>query len=173
MTVLREFDNGWQRAILTQPYTVYLATYDTDVTLPAGTEFTLYAKVRANYIGVHKHPKYGELIVETPEASDCLVNGRNTMSTYSDKPMLLSDAIALLLVDSELSGDSYLIQADDMERLRAAPELASAADAGPLYKAAAAVWHGKRLISADRYSIPVALRERLYIASMRDALGLE
>lgn len=95
------------------------------------------------------------------------------MSTYSDKPMLLSDAIALLLVDSELSGDSYLIPADDMERLRAAPELASAADAGPLYKAAAAVWHGKRLISADRYSIPVALRERLYIASMRDALGLE
>lgn len=55
-------------AKLTEPYTVYLAVHDVEVTLPAGTEFTLYAKVRNTYMGVYQHPQYGEFVVDTPDA---------------------------------------------------------------------------------------------------------
>ena len=55
-------------AQLTQPYTVYLAVHDVSVTLPEGTVFELFAKVRDSYIGIHQHPEYGELVVDTPDA---------------------------------------------------------------------------------------------------------
>lgn len=55
-------------ASLTQPYTVYLAVHDVDVTLPAGTEFELYAKVRDGYMGVYQHSQYGEFVVDTKDA---------------------------------------------------------------------------------------------------------
>lgn len=59
-----------KRAVLTAPYTVYLALHDVDVTLPPGTEFTLYVRVRGNCIGVFDHPEFGELLVETSEAME-------------------------------------------------------------------------------------------------------
>jgi hypothetical protein len=56
------------RAALTQPYTVYLAARADYVTLSAGTEFMLYAQVREDFMGVYKHPKYGEITIVTPHA---------------------------------------------------------------------------------------------------------
>lgn len=57
-----------ERATLTQDYLVYLAAYDADVTVPAGAEFTLFAKVRENYLGMYAHPEYGDITVTTPHA---------------------------------------------------------------------------------------------------------
>lgn len=56
------------RAVLTQAYLVYLALHDANVDVPAGTEFTLYAEVRGNFMGVYEHPKYGDITVDTPHA---------------------------------------------------------------------------------------------------------
>lgn len=56
------------RAILTEPYLVYLAVHDVDVELPAGTEFALYAKTREGFIGMYTHPEYGDICVDTPHA---------------------------------------------------------------------------------------------------------
>jgi hypothetical protein len=55
-------------AKLTEPYLVYMAAYDADVTVPAGTEFELLVKVRDEYIGVYDHPQYGEITVTTEYA---------------------------------------------------------------------------------------------------------
>jgi hypothetical protein len=56
------------RAYLTEPYTVYLAAFDIDVTLPAGTEFDLYVVARGDYIGIYTHPDHGPITVDTPHA---------------------------------------------------------------------------------------------------------
>lgn len=56
------------RATLTQDYLVYLAAYDVDVDIPAGAEFTLFAQVREDYLGFFDHPKYGEILIDTPHA---------------------------------------------------------------------------------------------------------
>jgi hypothetical protein len=55
-------------AKLTEPYGVYLAAYDVDLTLPAGTEFELLVKVRGEYIGIYTHRQYGEMTVTTKDA---------------------------------------------------------------------------------------------------------
>jgi hypothetical protein len=55
-------------AKLTEPYLVYLAMHDVDVTLPIGTEFELIAKARGNFYGLYQHPQYGELCVDTAHA---------------------------------------------------------------------------------------------------------
>lgn len=56
------------RAVLTQTYLVYLAAHDVDVDIPAGAEFTLYAELHGNFIGMYEHPEYGEITVDTPHA---------------------------------------------------------------------------------------------------------
>jgi hypothetical protein len=63
-----EPDMSNSMAQLTQPYLVYLAAHDTDVTLPIGTEFELIARVRDEYFGLYQHPKYGEIAVQTSDA---------------------------------------------------------------------------------------------------------
>jgi hypothetical protein len=55
-------------AQLTEPYVVYLAMHDTEVTLPPGTEIELIGKHRGEYFGLYQHLKYGEIFVQTPDA---------------------------------------------------------------------------------------------------------
>ncbi len=55
-------------ARLTEPYLVFLARHNVDVTVPTGTEFEMIAKLRDNYYGLHQHPQYGEICVDTKDA---------------------------------------------------------------------------------------------------------
>lgn len=56
------------RAVLTEDYLVYLAMHDVEVDIPAGAEFTVFAKVRDGFLGVYIHPEYGEITIDTPHA---------------------------------------------------------------------------------------------------------
>jgi hypothetical protein len=57
-------------AWLTEPYHVYLAARDIDVTIPAGSEFDVMAKVRTNYFGLYQHSLYGEICIDTQHATE-------------------------------------------------------------------------------------------------------
>jgi hypothetical protein len=55
---------------LTEPYTVYLAAHDVDLTLPVGTEFVGLVSVGGEHIGWYQDPKYGAISVITHDATD-------------------------------------------------------------------------------------------------------
>lgn len=59
-----------RRAVLSEAYTVYLAAHDVDVTLPPGTEFMLVVKHRGQYIGLHDHAQFGEVMIDTTDARE-------------------------------------------------------------------------------------------------------
>jgi hypothetical protein len=60
-----------EHAKLTQPYLVFLAVHNVDVTVPAGTEFEMIAKLRDEFYGLYQHPQYGEICVQTKDAIEC------------------------------------------------------------------------------------------------------
>lgn len=60
-------------ARLTEPYLVYLAAHDAEVTLPIGTTFKLFVKHRKQYIGEYMDERYGAIMVDTEDAEKVTV----------------------------------------------------------------------------------------------------